>query len=78
MPPWPDVATRFLLCRQDRFFPAEFLRRVVRDRLGPVGVTPDEIDSGHLPAFSHPKELTERLEAYRVQAGVYPGRTKPA
>ena len=31
---WPDVPTRFLLCRDDRFFPAEFQRRVVQDRLG--------------------------------------------
>jgi pimeloyl-ACP methyl ester carboxylesterase len=59
---WPDVATRFLLCRQDRFFPAEFLRRVVKDRLG---MTPDEMDSGHLPALSRPHELVQRLEAYR-------------
>jgi pimeloyl-ACP methyl ester carboxylesterase len=60
---WPDVPTRFLLCRDDRFFPAEFLRRVVRERLG---ITPDEMDGGHLPALSHPKTLAERLEAYRT------------
>src|SRR3954470_17175610 len=24
MPSWPDIPTRFLLCRDDRFFPAEF------------------------------------------------------
>jgi pimeloyl-ACP methyl ester carboxylesterase len=59
---WPGVPTEFLLCRDDRFFPAEFMRRVVRDRLG---ITPDEMDSGHLPALSHPKELAGRLEAYR-------------
>jgi pimeloyl-ACP methyl ester carboxylesterase len=58
---WPDVPTRFLLCRNDRFFPAPFLRRVVRDRLG---IVPDEMDSGHLPALSRPKELADRLEAY--------------
>lgn len=29
---WPDVETRFLLCRHDRFFPAAFMRRVVRER----------------------------------------------
>src|ERR1700736_4519646 len=46
---WPEVPTRFLVCTRDRFFPAEFLRRVVRERLD---ITPDEIDSGHLPAFS--------------------------
>ncbi len=61
---WPNVPTRFLLCRQDRFFPAEFQRRVVRERLG---ITPDEFDSGHLPALSRPKELVERLEAIRIE-----------
>ncbi|MCU1430013.1 MAG: alpha/beta hydrolase [Actinomycetia bacterium] len=65
LPAWPDVPTKFLLCRDDRFFPAEFMRRVVPERLG---ITPDEMDSGHLPAFSHPKELADRLEAYRIDA----------
>ncbi|MGH9289413.1 MAG: alpha/beta fold hydrolase [Acidimicrobiales bacterium] len=60
---WPNVPTRFLLCRNDRFFPADFLRRVVRERLG---ITPDEMASGHLPALAHPDELVERLEAYRT------------
>jgi hypothetical protein len=54
-----------LLCRNDRFFPASWLRRVVRDRLG---VTPDEIDSGHTPALSRPKELAARLERYRTDS----------
>jgi len=58
---WPDVPTRFLLCRDDRFFPAEFQRRVVADRLG---ITPDEMDGGHLPALGRPMELAERLVAY--------------
>jgi pimeloyl-ACP methyl ester carboxylesterase len=62
---WPDVPTRFLLCRNDRLFPAEFMRRVVSRRLG---ITPDEMDSGHLPALSRPRELTDRLEAYRAGA----------
>jgi pimeloyl-ACP methyl ester carboxylesterase len=62
MPPWPDVPTRFLLCRDDRFFPAEFQRRVVKERLD---ITPDEIAGGHLPALSRPQELVERLESYR-------------
>jgi len=61
---WPNVPTRFLLCRDDRFFPAEFMRRVVKERLG---ITPDEMVSGHLPALSHPQELVERLEAYRAE-----------
>jgi pimeloyl-ACP methyl ester carboxylesterase len=61
---WPDVPTRFLLCRADRFFPADFMRRVVTERLG---ITPDEMDSGHLPALGRPEELVERLEEYRMQ-----------
>jgi pimeloyl-ACP methyl ester carboxylesterase len=59
---WPAVPTKFLLCRDDRFFPAEFQRRVVHERLG---ITPDEMEGGHLPALAHPKSLVERLEAYR-------------
>lgn len=58
---WPAVATRFLLCRDDRFFPADFQRRVVGDRLG---ITPDEMVGGHLPALAHPDELVRRLLAY--------------
>jgi pimeloyl-ACP methyl ester carboxylesterase len=58
---WPDVPTRFLLCRDDRFFPADFQRRVVGERLG---ITPDEMDGGHLPALARPTELARRLDAY--------------
>jgi pimeloyl-ACP methyl ester carboxylesterase len=61
---WPEVPTRFLLCRDDRFLPAEFMRRVVGERLG---ITPDEIDGGHGIALSHPRELADRLEAYQPQ-----------
>ena len=63
---WPDVPTRFLLCRHDRFFPADFQRRVVHERLG---IVPDEIDSGHLPAFSRPIELAARLDSYARELG---------
>lgn len=58
---WPDVPTRFLLARHDRFFPADFQRRVVKERLG---ITPDEMDGGHLPALSRPVELAQRLDDY--------------
>ena len=60
---WPDVTTKYLLCRDDRCFPADWLRGVVGDRLGLV---PDEIDGGHCPFLSRPKELADRLEAYRA------------
>ncbi|HEV7661917.1 MAG TPA: alpha/beta hydrolase [Chloroflexota bacterium] len=58
---WPDVPTRFLQARDDRFFPLEFQRRVVGERLGlPV----DEIAGGHLVALSQPEALAARLDAY--------------
>jgi pimeloyl-ACP methyl ester carboxylesterase len=61
---WPDVATRYLVCRDDRMFPAEWARRHARERLG---VTADEIDGSHCVYLSRPRELAERLDAYRVE-----------
>jgi pimeloyl-ACP methyl ester carboxylesterase len=61
---WPDVPTRYLLCRDDRLLPAEWNRGIVRRRLG---IDPDEIDGGHCVALSRPGELAERLEAYRLR-----------
>jgi pimeloyl-ACP methyl ester carboxylesterase len=61
---WPDVPTRFLLCRDDRFFPADWMRRVVKERLG---MSPDEIDGSHCIALSRPEELADRLELYLME-----------
>lgn len=58
---WPDVPTRVLVGRDDRFFPAGFQRRVAKQRLG-LGV--DEIPGGHLVALSNPKELADKLVEY--------------
>ena len=47
---WPGTPTRYLLCRDDRMFPAAWARRHPRERLG---IEPDEMDGGHyisLPA----------------------------
>ena len=60
---WPDVPTHVVIGRDDRFFPASWLRGVVRDRLG---VEPDELASGHTPALSRPRELVDLLESYRT------------
>jgi ubiquinone/menaquinone biosynthesis C-methylase UbiE len=62
--PWPldalpDVPTRFVLCTEDRFFPAAFMRRVVTERLG---IVPHEIAAGHCAALSRPVELANLLE----------------
>lgn len=62
---WPDVQTRYILGQNDRLFPAPWVRRVVKERLG---ITPDEIASGHCVPLSQPEELVARLEAYRTSA----------
>lgn len=59
---WPAVPTRFVLCTEDRFFPPDFFRRLVADRLG---VVPDEIAGGHCVALSRPTELADLLEGRR-------------
>ena len=59
---WPDIPTHVIIGRDDRFFPVDWLRGVVRDRLG---IEPDELASGHTPALSCPRELVELIESYR-------------
>jgi pimeloyl-ACP methyl ester carboxylesterase len=58
---WPDVPTRFLQGIDDRFFPIEFQRSVVKERLG---IDVDELPGGHLLALSQPVALAERLDGY--------------
>ena len=58
---WPEVPTRSLQGRDDRFFPLEFQRRVVLERLG---IPVDDMPGGHLVALSRPRELADRLETY--------------
>jgi pimeloyl-ACP methyl ester carboxylesterase len=58
---WPDVPTHFLLLRGDRCFPPDFMRPLVRERLG---IEPEELDGGHMVMLSRPRELAERLAAY--------------
>ncbi|GAA1023561.1 alpha/beta hydrolase [Acrocarpospora pleiomorpha] len=65
--PWPgqalpNVPTRALICTDDRFFPVDFMRAVVHDRLG---ITPDEMPGSHMPMLSRPAELADRLEFFR-------------
>jgi pimeloyl-ACP methyl ester carboxylesterase len=58
---WPDVPTKFIVCKDDRFFPAAFLRRVAQQRLG---IVPDEVPGCHCAALSHPSELAGLLVSY--------------
>jgi pimeloyl-ACP methyl ester carboxylesterase len=57
---WPDVPTRVVAGSDDRFFPLEFQRRVVRERLG---LDVDILPGGHLMALSRPRELADHLLA---------------
>lgn len=64
--PWPldslpAVPASVVVCTEDRFFPAPFMRRVAAERLG---VVPDEIAAGHCVALSHPQQLTDLLDGY--------------
>jgi hypothetical protein len=61
---WPPVRTRVLIARDDRFFPADFQRRVAHERLG---IVPDEMPGGHLVALARPGELVDRLEGMRTE-----------
>src|SRR5215212_7603595 len=55
---WPDVPTRVLVPRDDRFFPLSFQKRIARERLG---LEVKEMAGGHLPLLARPEELAERL-----------------
>ena len=61
---WPATPTRYLLCRDDRMFPAAWARRHAHERLG---INADAIDGGHYITLSRPRELTDRLVAYTRQ-----------
>ena len=64
---WPDVPTRVLQGSDDRLFPLEFQRRVVRDRLG---LDVDVIPGGHLLALSRPREVAEYLLSSKLHTGL--------
>ncbi len=67
---WPAVPTKFIICTEDRFFPTEFMRQVVADRLG---IVPDEIAASHGVALSRPRELASLLAGYAGAAGTGTG-----
>jgi pimeloyl-ACP methyl ester carboxylesterase len=55
---WPDVPTRFLLCTDDRFFPPDWMRGIVHERLG---LEPDEVPGGHCAFLSQPEPLAAAI-----------------
>jgi hypothetical protein len=63
---WPEVATRSVIARQDRFLPVQFQRQLVRDRLQ---IEPDEIDGGHLAIRTNPSAVFALLQGYAAGIG---------
>jgi len=61
---WPDVPTTFLLCKDDRFFPRDWMREIVRERLG---IEPVEVPGGHCAYLSQPKALAAAILQARDQ-----------
>jgi hypothetical protein len=56
----PAIPTRGIAATNDRFFPVAFMDRLIRDRLG---VEPEHVAAGHLPALANPAGLVELLLA---------------
>ena len=56
----PAIPTRGIAATNDRFFPVAFMDRLIRDRLG---VEPEHVEAGHLPALANPVGLVEMLLA---------------
>jgi pimeloyl-ACP methyl ester carboxylesterase len=55
---WPDIPIHAVAGHDDRFFPAEFQRRLAQDRLG---VEADVLPGGHLIALAQPEPLARYL-----------------
>jgi pimeloyl-ACP methyl ester carboxylesterase len=55
---WPATPIRVLSGADDRFFPADFQRRVAQERLG---IEPDVHPGGHLIALAQPRLVAEYL-----------------
>jgi thioesterase domain-containing protein len=58
LPALPAIRTRGIACTNDRFFPVAFMDRLIRDRLG---VEPEHVAAGHLPALANPAGLVDVL-----------------
>lgn len=58
LPALPAITTRGIAATNDRFFPVAFMDGLIRDRLG---VEPEHVAAGHLPALANPTGLAELL-----------------
>lgn len=60
---WPDAPSAYIVCRDDRAMNPEWARTAARERLG---VEPAEIDGGHSPFITRPRELATLLDSMLV------------
>jgi pimeloyl-ACP methyl ester carboxylesterase len=63
---WPDVPTRFVIFRDDRFFPRAWLRDLVVER---IGVEPVEVPGGHCAYLSEPDAVAAAVLDWEVSRG---------
>lgn len=61
---WPDVPTRIIVGRDDRFLPLPFQRRLAAERLGLV---PVDIAGGHLLPLSQPEALGGLISQFAAE-----------
>jgi pimeloyl-ACP methyl ester carboxylesterase len=57
----PNVPTTAILCQDDQFFPAPFMRRHIIERLG---IEPEEIPGGHYVTLSNPAGVATALDGF--------------
>jgi pimeloyl-ACP methyl ester carboxylesterase len=57
---WPDVASRSIVCRDDRAVNPDWVRSAARDRLGTTAI---ELDGAHSPFLTRPAELARLLDS---------------
>jgi pimeloyl-ACP methyl ester carboxylesterase len=57
---WPDVASRSIVCRDDRAVNPDWVRTAARDRLGTDAV---ELGGAHSPFLTRPAELAQTIDS---------------
>jgi pimeloyl-ACP methyl ester carboxylesterase len=62
-----DGPRSYIVCTQDAVIRPDWQRRVAREQLG---VEPIELDTGHSPMLTHPRELAVLLDLAAREAGV--------
>jgi len=62
---WPATSSAYILCTGDRMVSGDYGRSAARSVLG---IEPVEIEGGHSPFLSRPRELADLLERLASEA----------